>query len=122
MPTRLLSCSNRRVVAYQAKNRPQCSRTRNRQGWESVAQIIRFPPRMSTAIQGRKALMSTTATLASAADELLTVEEVASILKIGRTKVYELMACGLPSIKLDGCRRFRRSDVSAYIAQLRPEV
>jgi excisionase family DNA binding protein len=49
-------------------------------------------------------------------DELLTPEEVADILKVGRTKVYELMDRGeLPSIKIDRCRRIPRSGVDGFI-------
>ena len=37
---------------------------------------------------------------------LLTPEEVAEALGIGRTKVYELIRLGLiESVKIDGCRR-----------------
>lgn len=56
-------------------------------------------------------------------DELLTVEDVADTLKIGRTTVYELMASGdLPSVTIRRCRRVLRSDLNAYIARLRAEV
>lgn len=56
-------------------------------------------------------------------DELLTVEQVADILKIGRTTVYELMTAGdLPSVTIRRCRRVLRSDLNAYIARLRSEV
>jgi excisionase family DNA binding protein len=56
-------------------------------------------------------------------NELLTVEQVADILKIGRTTVYELMTSGdLPSITIRRCRRVLRSDLSAYITRLRSEA
>jgi excisionase family DNA binding protein len=52
-------------------------------------------------------------------EELLTVEEVAKILRVGKTMVYAIMAAGnLPSVTIGRCRRFRRSDVYAYIASL----
>jgi excisionase family DNA binding protein len=52
-------------------------------------------------------------------DELLTVEQAADILKIGRTKVYELISGGeLRTVTIGRCRRIRRSDLQAYIAQL----
>jgi len=52
-------------------------------------------------------------------DELLTVEQAADILKIGRTKVYELITAGdLRTVTIGRCRRIRRSDLQAYIAQL----
>jgi excisionase family DNA binding protein len=51
-------------------------------------------------------------------DELLTPEEVADLLKVGRTKVYELMDRGdLPSLKIDRCRRVPRSGVDAFIVR-----
>jgi excisionase family DNA binding protein len=56
-------------------------------------------------------------------DELLTVEQVAEVLKVGRTKVYELMDRGdLPSLKIDRCRRVLRSDLNTLIASLRSEA
>jgi excisionase family DNA binding protein len=51
-------------------------------------------------------------------DELLKPIEVVQILKIGRTKVYELIDRGdLPSITIDRCRRIPRSAVDAFIAR-----
>lgn len=56
-------------------------------------------------------------------DELLTVEDVADILKVGRTTIYELLNSGaLPSVKIGRCRRVLRSDLNAYIASLRSEA
>ena len=56
-------------------------------------------------------------------EELLTVEEVEQRLKIGRTKVYELINRGdLPSVTIDRCRRVLRSDLNAFIARLRTEA
>ena len=56
-------------------------------------------------------------------DELLTVEQVADLLKIGRTTIYELMNSGdLPSVTIRRCRRVLRSDLNAYIARLRTEA
>ena len=47
---------------------------------------------------------------------LLKVPEVAASLGISRAKVYELMAAGsLPSVKIDGCRRVRASDLKGYV-------
>jgi excisionase family DNA binding protein len=49
-------------------------------------------------------------------ETLLTPEEVAALLKVGRTKVYELMDRGdLPSLKIDRCRRIPASAVPAFI-------
>jgi excisionase family DNA binding protein len=56
-------------------------------------------------------------------EELLTVEEVEQRLKVGRTKVYELINRGdLPAVSIDRCRRVLRSDLDAYIARLRAEA
>jgi excisionase family DNA binding protein len=47
---------------------------------------------------------------------LLKIPEVATSLGISRAKVYELMADGsLPSVKIDGCRRIRASDLVGYV-------
>jgi excisionase family DNA binding protein len=52
-------------------------------------------------------------------DVLLTPAEAAAILKIGRSKLYELMARGaINSVKLGRCRRFRRSDLDRFIGDL----
>jgi len=50
---------------------------------------------------------------------LLTAAEAADVLKIGRSKLYELMARGaINSVKLGRCRRFRRSDLDRFIRDL----
>ena len=52
-------------------------------------------------------------------DCLLTAVEAAKVLGIGRSKLYELVARGaVQSVKLDRCRRFRRSDLDRYIRSL----
>ena len=52
-------------------------------------------------------------------DRLLTASEAAALLGIGRSKLYELMARGvITSVKVDRCRRFRRSDVDLFIKSL----
>jgi excisionase family DNA binding protein len=52
-------------------------------------------------------------------DVLLTPAEAAAVLKIGRSKLYELMARGaINSVKLGRCRRFRRSDLDRFIGDL----
>lgn len=56
-------------------------------------------------------------------DELLTLDQVAAVLKIGRTSVYELLNSGaLPSVTIGRSRRVLRSDLDAYIARLRSEA
>ena len=51
---------------------------------------------------------------------LLTAEETADTLGIGRTKVYELMRLGLiESVKIHGCRRIPTEAVRDYVDQLR---
>jgi excisionase family DNA binding protein len=50
---------------------------------------------------------------------LLKVPEVARSLGISRAKVYELIAAGtLTSVKIDGCRRVRATDLRAYVDSL----
>ncbi|MGY1499300.1 helix-turn-helix domain-containing protein [Streptomyces sp. QTS52] len=47
---------------------------------------------------------------------LLTVDEVKVALKMGRTKVYDLMRTHrLVSIKVDGCRRIPADSVAEFI-------
>jgi excisionase family DNA binding protein len=49
-------------------------------------------------------------------DELLTVEQVAELLKLGRITIYELIDAGeLPSIKIGRCRRIPTSAIGAFI-------
>jgi len=50
---------------------------------------------------------------------LLTVEEAAEILSIGRTKAYELMSTGqLPSVSIGRCRRVAVKDLQAFVSNL----
>lgn len=50
---------------------------------------------------------------------LLTVKEVAWILQVSRTTVYELIYAGvLLSVKIGTCRRIRRYDLEAYVQDL----
>jgi excisionase family DNA binding protein len=54
---------------------------------------------------------------------LLTPEETAEMLGIGRTKVYELMRLGLiESVKIHGCRRIPTKAVHDYVERLRREA
>ncbi|KFG02264.1 excisionase [Streptomyces scabiei] len=47
---------------------------------------------------------------------LLTVDEVKVLLKMGRTKVYDLIRTHrLVSIKVDGCRRIPADSVAEFI-------
>ncbi|MGB3685339.1 MAG: helix-turn-helix domain-containing protein [Ornithinimicrobium sp.] len=51
---------------------------------------------------------------------LYRVRDVAEVLSLSRTKTYELVRSGvLPSVKIDGARRVRGSDVVAYVDGLR---
>ncbi|MFC9910333.1 helix-turn-helix domain-containing protein [Streptomyces sp. NPDC127197] len=55
--------------------------------------------------------------MTSAVPELLTVPEVMARLKVGRTKVYDLIRTHrLVSIKVDGCRRIPNDAVRDFIA------
>jgi excisionase family DNA binding protein len=49
--------------------------------------------------------------------KLLKVEDVADILGVSRVKVYLLLRNGLPSVKIDGARRFQPDKVQAWIEQ-----
>ncbi|GGY02026.1 helix-turn-helix domain-containing protein [Streptomyces anandii] len=54
--------------------------------------------------------------MTTATAELLTVPEVMARLKVGRTKVYDLIRTHrLASIKVDGCRRIPADAVGAFI-------
>jgi excisionase family DNA binding protein len=54
---------------------------------------------------------------------LLTAEETADVLGIGRTKVYELMRLGmLESVKIHGCRRIPTEAVYNYVDRLRRDA
>lgn len=51
-------------------------------------------------------------------DEILTVQEVAALLKVADKTVYTMAQRGeLPAFKVRGQWRFRRSDLNAWIAQ-----
>ncbi len=50
-------------------------------------------------------------------DEILTIEDVAAYLKAGKKTVYRLAQRGeLPGFKLGATWRFRRSELSSWIA------
>lgn len=50
---------------------------------------------------------------------LFTVAEVAEVLSIGRSKVYEMVGQGvIPSVKIDGCRRIKAAALREYVAGL----
>ena len=50
-------------------------------------------------------------------DELLTVEEVAQLLKVKRSYVYHLTSTdGIPYIKMGNHLRFHRSEIDAWLA------
>ena len=53
-------------------------------------------------------------------EPLLTMIDVQKILQLSKPKVYELMhGRGLPSLKIDGARRFERAALQAWIEQQR---
>jgi excisionase family DNA binding protein len=50
---------------------------------------------------------------------LLTPEQAAEVLSIGRTRLYQLVATGqLPSVKLGASRRITRQSLERYVASL----
>jgi excisionase family DNA binding protein len=51
-------------------------------------------------------------------DEILTIREVAALLKIGEKTAYTMAQGGqLPGFKVRGQWRFRRADIEAWISQ-----
>lgn len=53
---------------------------------------------------------------------LLKPTEAASVLGIGRTKLFELLASGdLESVRIGNCRRVPRDAVEAFLVRLRSE-
>lgn len=54
---------------------------------------------------------------------LFTVVEVAGILKLSRTEVYELLYSGsLPSVKIGASRRVKRADLEKFVMNLEPAI
>jgi excisionase family DNA binding protein len=50
---------------------------------------------------------------------LITIEEAARLLSLGRSKVYELVAAGeIPSVKVGTARRVSYSALEAWVAQM----
>ena len=61
-------------------------------------------------------------TLAPTDQLLYTPEEAATVLRFGRSTVYELMAEGaLKYVKRGRSRRIRRSDLEAFVNALEPQ-
>ena len=53
-------------------------------------------------------------------EQLLTIVDVVRLLQLSKPKVYELMNTrGLPSLKIDGARRFEPTKLQAWIEQQR---
>lgn len=50
-------------------------------------------------------------------EPLLKMPDMMRILQLSKPKIYELIAQGLPSLKIDGARRFQPSAVKAWIEQ-----
>lgn len=51
-------------------------------------------------------------------EKLLTTQDIADMLQLSIVKVYRLINySGLPSVKIDGSRRFRPSEVKAWLEQ-----
>lgn len=54
--------------------------------------------------------------MATQSGQLLTVAEVCQRLKIGKSKLFELLATGeIGSLKIDGSRRFTEGQVAEFI-------
>ena len=50
-------------------------------------------------------------------EKLLTVPELAEALGLSRSTVYEYIKRGMPTLKFQGARRFRPSDVESWLAR-----
>jgi excisionase family DNA binding protein len=51
---------------------------------------------------------------------LVTIEEAATLLGVGRTTVYELLAeAELVSVQIHRCRRIALAELEAYVSRLR---
>ncbi|GAB2829082.1 excisionase family DNA binding protein [Lentzea nigeriaca] len=56
-------------------------------------------------------------------DMVYRVEEVARALRVGRTKVFDLIRAGeLPSVKIGGSRRVPAQSVEEYLSRLISEA
>lgn len=63
--------------------------------------------------------LQTTPSATPGVDQLLTVDEVAKLLRLGRSTVYlEIQAGRIPARKARGSSRIRSSDLQAYIESL----
>ena len=61
--------------------------------------------------------------LGSKTQLLLSVVEVAKILSLSRTKIYELLYAGqLPSVKIGAARRVRMADLENFVSSLEVAV
>lgn len=54
-------------------------------------------------------------------DRFLAPDEVAQLLGIGRTKVYELLDQEIPNYRVGRCRRVRLSDLLEWLEQHRSD-
>ncbi len=51
-------------------------------------------------------------------EKLLTIKDIAEMLQLSTVKIHRLINLGgLPSIKIDGSRRFKPSDVREWLEQ-----
>lgn len=51
-------------------------------------------------------------------ERLLTVKDIATLLQVSQVKVYRMISANaLPSVKIDGARRFKPSEVYKWIEQ-----
>lgn len=63
----------------------------------------------------KRAIAPQTQPQAVVLEPLLTMSDIEKVLQLSKPKIYELMAQGLPSLKIDGARRFQPSAVKAWI-------
>ncbi len=53
--------------------------------------------------------------------EILTLEDVAKLLKVSESTVYRMVKAGMPSIKIGRAVRFRMDKVQTYLDRLSEE-
>jgi len=93
----------------------------------TITTIPLFGDDASNGVRQRRPRPRATATSPSPStptpDSLISVTDAADLLGVGRSKLYELMNRGvIASVKIDRCRRIRRSEVDRFIAALPPAL
>ena len=86
----------------------------------AAAHTLNLIPQHRTGQRGRKTEQSVDVTLRASDRLLLTAEEAAERLGVGRSMMYQLIAAGLiDTIRVGRLRRIEPDALAAYIARLR---